>query len=103
MNPTLLRGVIALVPVGFVLIVSVAAVVRSRTVPAFVQLAGAACLLLVVLTHICEGLRWFGRMQWGEGHSVGHYVDLTAAVLGIILFPAGYLLTLRRGGTGRRW
>jgi hypothetical protein len=101
MNPTLLRALAALVPVAFIVIVSVAAFLRSRNVPAFVQLAGATCLLLVVLTHICEGLRWFERMQWGERHGAGHYLDLTGAVLGVILFPVGYLLRLRRGDASR--
>jgi hypothetical protein len=101
MNPTLLRALAALVPVTFMLIVSVTAFLRSRNVPAFVQLAGATCLLLVVLAHICEGLGWFGWMQWGGRRSVGHYLDLTGAVLGVILFPLGYLLRLRREGAGR--
>src|SRR5437016_14275757 len=31
-------------------------------------------------------------MQWGSNHSVGHYLDLGSAVLGLTLFPIGYLL-----------
>jgi hypothetical protein len=30
-------------------------------------------------------------MHWGREHSVGHYLDLTSAVLGLTLFPLGYL------------
>jgi hypothetical protein len=55
------------------------------------QLAGAPCIVLVVLTHICEGLQLLLGMNWGMEHSAGHYVDLGAAVVGFTLFPAGYL------------
>ncbi len=30
-------------------------------------------------------------MQWGHENSVGHYLDLSSAVLGLTLFPLGYL------------
>jgi succinate dehydrogenase/fumarate reductase cytochrome b subunit len=58
------------------------------------QLIGSACLVVVVLTHVCEALRLFPWMQWGAEHSVGHYLDLSSAVLGLTLFPAGYLIRL---------
>ncbi len=47
---------------------------------------------MVVLAHLCEALHLFPGMQWGSGHSAGHYLDLGSAVLGLILFPIGYLL-----------
>jgi hypothetical protein len=31
-------------------------------------------------------------MHWGLEHSVGHYIDLLAAIGGLSLFPIGYLL-----------
>jgi hypothetical protein len=31
-------------------------------------------------------------MQWGSPHSVGHYLNLSSAVLGVVLFLLGYLL-----------
>jgi hypothetical protein len=31
-------------------------------------------------------------MQWGMQHSIGHYLDLSSAILAFTLFPAGYLL-----------
>ena len=31
-------------------------------------------------------------MRWGSELSVGHYLDLVSAVLGLTLFPIGYLL-----------
>jgi hypothetical protein len=47
---------------------------------------------MVVLTHLCEALHVFPRTQWGSQHSAGYYLDLWSAVLGLTLFPIGYLL-----------
>ena len=58
----------------------------------FLQLLGAGCLVLVVLTHVSEALDLFPWMHWGLEDSVGHYVDFWSAVLGLSLFPIGYLL-----------
>jgi len=48
--------------------------------------------VVVVLTHVCEALHVLPWMRWGEEQSVGHYVDLSSAVLGVTLLPVGYLL-----------
>ena len=58
---------------------------RRKTLSYFLQLLGAGCLLFVVLTHVLP------LMYWGQRHSVGHYLDLSSAVLGRTLFPTGYL------------
>jgi len=55
-------------------------------------LLGAGCLVLVVLTHVFEGLHLFPWMHWGREDSFGHYLDFGSAVLGVTLFPVGYLL-----------
>jgi hypothetical protein len=64
---------------------------RRKTVWSFLQLIGAGCLLVVGLCHVCEALHLFPSMHWGFQHSVGHYLDLWSAVLGLTLFPAGYI------------
>jgi len=48
--------------------------------------------MMVVLTHIAEAFHLFPWMQWGLKQSAGHYLDLGCAVLGLVLFPGGYLL-----------
>jgi hypothetical protein len=48
--------------------------------------------MVVVLAHVSEALRLFPWMHWGLEHSAGHYLDLSGAVLGLTLFPTGYLL-----------
>jgi len=60
--------------------------------PLLFQLIGTAGLMIVVLSHLCEGLGLFPWMGWGLERSIGHYLDLSAAIVGLALFPLGYLL-----------
>ena len=91
MNATLSKALVALVPAGILFVGSVLLFLRERTLGSFLQPLGAGCLVMVILTHVFEALHlpW---MQWGSNHSVGHYLDLGSAVLGLTLFPIGYLL-----------
>ena len=91
MNVTLLKALVALVPVCLLFFWSVVSFLRGKTVCSFLQLFGAGCLVVVVLTHISEALRLFSWMQWGPPNSAGHYLDFWGAVLGLTLFPTGYL------------
>jgi hypothetical protein len=91
MNFTLLNALLAMVPVSVLFFGSGILFHKGRTLGVFLQLVGAGCLLIVVLTHLCEVLHPFPWMHWGDQHSVGHYLDLVSAVLGVTLFPLGYL------------
>jgi len=92
MNVTLLKALVALVPACMLLCGSALWFRRAKTVGSLLQLVGAGCLVLVVLTHVFEGLHLMAWMNWGMEHSVGHYADLVSAILGLTLFPVGYLL-----------
>jgi hypothetical protein len=92
MNVTLLKALVALVPACMLFSGSVVLFFRGKTVCSFLQLLGAGCLVVVVLTHVSEALHLFPWMHWGLEHSVGHYLDFWSAVLGLTLFPLGYLL-----------
>lgn len=92
MNSILLRALVALVPASALFAYSVFAFKRSTIIPSVLRLIGAGGFVIVVLAHICEAMNVFPGMGWGLEHSLGHYVDLTSAVLGTILFPAGILL-----------
>jgi hypothetical protein len=92
MNATLAKSVIAFMPACMLLCGSALWFRRGKTMGSLLQLVGAGCLILVVLTHVFEGLHLFAWMQWGQEHSVGHYTDLVSAILGFTLFPVGYLL-----------
>jgi hypothetical protein len=91
MNPALLKGLVVLVPTCMLFSGSVVLFFRGKTVGSFLQLLGAGCLVVVVLTHVCEALHLFPWMHWGLEHSAGHYLDFWSAVFGLTLFPIGYL------------
>jgi hypothetical protein len=71
---------------------------KPRTLAALAPVGGslmifaAACFIVVALAHVCEAYALFPSMGWGLKRSAGHYLDLCAAVLGLTLLPAGYLI-----------
>jgi hypothetical protein len=91
MNATALKTLAALVPACLLLAGSAVVFSKLRTASTFLQLVGAGCLTMVVLSHICEAFYLVPWMQWGLPNSAGHYLDLVSAVLGLVLFPIGYL------------
>jgi hypothetical protein len=91
MSAALLKGLVALVPASMLFSGSVVLFFRGKTVCSLLQLLGAGCLVVVVLTHVCEALHLFPWMRWGLQQGVGHYLDFWSAVLGLTLFPVGYL------------
>lgn len=95
MSGTFIRAAVMSVPALALLAYSVLLVLRQRTIGSALQAFGAACLMLVVLTHVAEGLNVFPWMRWGQPDSVGHYVDLCGAVLGFTLTPVGWWIALR--------
>jgi hypothetical protein len=92
MNATLAKALVASVPATVLLAGALVLFLRRKTVGSMLQLAGAACLVIVILAHISEALHLFPWMHWGLQHSAGHYLDSGSAVLGLMLFPVGYLL-----------
>jgi len=92
MNITLLKALVAIVPISILFFGSVVLFLRVKTLGSSLQLLGAGCLVMVVLTHFCEALHLFPWLHWGDEHSFGHYLDLGSAVLGLTWFPSGYLL-----------
>src|SRR5262249_24604552 len=87
----LMRAVIAMVPASLLLCGALVLFHRRRTVPAVLQLVGAAGFELVVVAHVAEALHLLPWMQWGFEQSAGHYLNLASAALGLTLFPLGYL------------
>jgi hypothetical protein len=93
MNPTFAKAIAALAPAGMLLAGSTLQVSRRKDIAALLQLTGAACLVVVVIAPVCEALGWFPWMHWGLENSVGHYIDLVAAIGGLALFSIGYLFS----------
>lgn len=92
MNATLFKSLLALVPTSVLLAGSIRVAANRRTPAAVLQLIGATCLVVMVLTHVSEALQILPWMRWGSEHSAGHYLDLASAILGLTLFPVGYAL-----------
>lgn len=89
MDVTLVRALGALVPTSVLFSCSMILFFRRKSAWSFVQILGAGCLVVVVLTRVCEALHWLTWIRWGHEHSVRHYLDLWSAVLGVTLFPIG--------------
>jgi hypothetical protein len=85
------RALIVAAPIVGLLGLSLVRVVRTPSASAALQLLGAVCLGFVVLTHVAEATGLFPWMGWGEPHSVGHYLDVTSAVLGVTLLLTALL------------
>ncbi len=100
MDPTLFKALLTLLPASALFAGALLLFSQARSPRSLLQVLGASCLLLVIIAHLCEGLRLLPWMGWGREHSAGHYLDLCAAVLGIALFPAGYLLHALAGRHG---
>jgi hypothetical protein len=92
MNPTAVKAVVALLTVSVLFFGSLLMFARRTALSSVLQLLGAGCLVVVALAHLCESIGLFRFMHWGMEHGAGHYLDLTSAVLGLTLFPVGYLL-----------
>ena len=92
MNHGVLKVFATLIPVCAVFTGSAIIWLRKKSVSSFLQFLGATGLVIVILTHVFEALRLFPRMRWGSQHSIGHYLDLSCAILGVMLFSLGYLI-----------
>ena len=92
MNNAALKTLIVLIPACALFAGSAIIWLRRKSISSLLQLLGAAALVIVVLAHVFEALDVFPRMGWGSQNSVGHYLDLLCAILGVGLFSIGYLI-----------
>ncbi len=100
MSAGLLRALTAIAVAVLLFVWSARRQRRGAQLGRRLQTVGAIGLLTVAVAHLCESLRLFPRMGWGQAHSPGHYVDLSGAILGLTLTPVGYLLS--RHASARR-
>ncbi len=59
MNLTLRKALLAMVPVSLLFFGSGILFRKRKTLNTFLQLVGAGCLVIVVLTHFCEAFHLF--------------------------------------------
>jgi len=91
MNLEVLKGILALAATSALFAGSAIRYRRRGTVGSVLQLLGVACFIVVALTHVFEAFAIFPALGWGQPRSIGHYIDLGAAILGITLVFAGLL------------
>lgn len=91
MDSTLVRALVALVPILVLLFGAATLYARTKAASALAQVLGAACFIEIGLAHVCEALDLFPSMGWGARGSIGHYLNLASAVLGSGLFLIGYV------------
>jgi Ca2+/Na+ antiporter len=92
MNDAVLESFVALIPAYLLFIGAAIIWLRRKSLSSLFQLLGAVALVVVVLVHVFEALHVWPRMGWGSQSSIGHYLDLSCAILGVTLFPIGYLI-----------
>jgi len=97
-DATLLKALVLLVPLGIVFSWSAVLFFRAKTIWHFLQLLGTGCLIVVVLTHLFEALDLFPWMGWGSSQSLGHYLDLWSAALGLTLFTVALSVMYLQSG-----
>jgi hypothetical protein len=102
MSVAILKGLLALATTSVLFGGSAILFRNRRTAGRLLQLLGVGCFVVVALTHVFEAFRVFPSMGWGSPRSVGHYIDLGAAFLGLTLLSAGFLLHALRIREERR-
>jgi hypothetical protein len=96
MNMTIVVAVLIGVPISLLFVLATRRFVRIRTLSGLFLMIGSASLLVMVLTHVAEGLHLFPFMGWGQHHSLGHYLDLLSVYAGIAFLVAASLCPLLR-------
>jgi O-antigen ligase len=95
-NEMVLKSFVALAIASLLLGASLFQYTRRRSAATRLVLLACACFVLVATTHVFEALDLLPEAGWGQPRSVGHYIDLIAAWLGVTLVLAGASVHLAR-------
>ena len=96
MSASVLKGLLALTAACVFLGVCAVLFLTRRGLSSALQALGIGCFGVMALTHVFENFSILPELGWGRPHSVGHFIDLVAAVLGVTLVTTSFLLW-RRG------
>jgi len=92
MSVAVLKGLLALAAACVFLGVSVILFLTRRGFASALQALGIGCFAVMALTHVFEAFSILPSLGWGRPHSVGHLIDLVAALLGVTLVTTSFLL-----------
>ena len=96
MNAAVLKGVLALSGACVFLCASVALLWTRRGFVSVLLALGLGCFSVMALTHVFEAFSILPKLGWGQPHSVGHLIDLVAALLGVTFVTTSFLVRSAR-------
>ena len=103
MTAAVIKGLLALAGASIFLAVSAALFVTRRDLGAALLATGIGWFGVMALTHFFESFSILPAFGWGQPHSVGHFIDLAAALLGIVFVTLGFLVHRRAAPSDNRW
>ena len=92
MDSQVLKGLLALSAACAFLGMSATLLLRSPGLRSKLQASGLGCFGIMALAHVFETFTILSALGWGQPHSVGHFIDLTATLLGIVFVAVSFLL-----------
>lgn len=102
MNASVLKGLLALAGASVFLAVSAALFVTRRDLAGALLATGIGWFGVMALTHVFESFSILPAFGWGQPHSIGHVIDLAAALLGITFVALGFLVQRRAARSDHR-
>ena len=101
MNAAVLKGLLALAAACVFLSASVALLWTRGGFVSVLLALGLGCFSVMALTHVFAAFSILPQLGWGQPHSVGHLIDLVAALLGVTLVATSFLVrSVRQDGRG---
>jgi hypothetical protein len=95
MNAPVLKGLLSLGAACVFLCVSGSLLLTRRSLGSALQALGIGCFGVMALTHVFQAFSIFPALGWGQPRSVGHLIDLTAALLGVAFVTTSFVLRHR--------
>lgn len=95
MSASLLKSILALAAACIFFGGCAVLALTRRGVSTALQALGIGCFGVMALTHVFEQFSILPEFGWGQPHSVGHFIDLIAALLAIALVTTSFLLRHR--------
>jgi len=103
MNATVLSGLLALAGASVFIAVSTALFVTRRDLAGALLATGIGWFGVMALTHVFESFSILPAFGWSRPHSIGHLIDLAAALLGVAFVTLGFLVHRRVAQSDNRW
>ena len=103
MDAAVLKGLLALTAACVFLAVSAALFLTRRDLGSALLASGIGWFGVMALTHFFESFSILPAFGWGRPHSVGHLIELIAAVLGITFVTISFLLRRPAAPSNDRW